>query len=236
MAVSAQGGRPHEIARPDCASGRGVPCHPSCCPAAARSCSRFTRAMASRLAAMDLRTGAITRFDQPGFGPQWVDGGFVVLGNADGTLIALPFDPEGVRATGPPVTIARDVLAAGTPIPRGPRCRRADRSFIRGPAGVSRGELVLVSRSGQATPLTPDPRTSRARASPPTAGGSRSASRTRPVRPRRVGARCRPARVVAPHDRRHQQSPDLDAGRPARGVLEQRRSVVDRGRRQRASG
>ena len=40
----------------------------------------------SRLAAMDLRTGVITRFDQPGFAPQWVNGGFVVLGNPDGTL------------------------------------------------------------------------------------------------------------------------------------------------------
>ena len=48
---------------------------------------------------MDLRTGAITRLDQPGFGPQWVDAGFVVLGNADGTLIALPFDPD---KCGPP--------------------------------------------------------------------------------------------------------------------------------------
>ena len=49
---------------------------------------------------MDLRTRAITRFDQPGFAPQWVDAGFVVLGNPDGTLIALPFDPA---RCGPPV-------------------------------------------------------------------------------------------------------------------------------------
>lgn len=50
---------------------------------------------------MDLRIGAVTRLDQPGFGPQWVNNGFVVLGNADGTLIALPFDAGHVRVTGP---------------------------------------------------------------------------------------------------------------------------------------
>ena len=64
------------------------------CRAAARSCSRSSTGAASRLAAMDLHTHAITRFDQPGFAPQWVDGGFVVLGNPDGRLIALPFDAE----------------------------------------------------------------------------------------------------------------------------------------------
>ena len=32
---------------------------------------------------------------QPGFAPQWVEGGFVVLGNADGTLNAVPFSPDG---------------------------------------------------------------------------------------------------------------------------------------------
>ena len=74
--------------------------HPSCCRAAAPSCSRSSRAQTSRLAALDLRTGAITRFDQTGFSPQWVDRGFVVLGNADGTLIALPFDAARVRPTG----------------------------------------------------------------------------------------------------------------------------------------
>ena len=55
----------------------------------------------SRLAALDLHTGAITRFDQPGFGPQWVNDGFVVLSNPDGTLIALPFDAKRRR---PPAT------------------------------------------------------------------------------------------------------------------------------------
>ena len=48
----------------------------------------------SRLAALNLDTHAITRFDQPGFSPQWVAAGFVTLGSSDGSLIALPFDAK----------------------------------------------------------------------------------------------------------------------------------------------
>ena len=70
--------------------------------------STFTES-GSRLAALDLDTHAITRFDQPGFSPQWVDAGFVTLGSSDGSLIALPFDARRGRPNGPPVTITRDV-------------------------------------------------------------------------------------------------------------------------------
>jgi hypothetical protein len=96
------------------------------------------RGAASRLAAIDLKTGKITRLDQAGFGPQWVDGGFLVLSNADGSLTALPFDPERVRSTGPPVTIARDVSQPDAYSP-GPRSRPRDRSSIPAPAGWCRG-------------------------------------------------------------------------------------------------
>ena len=104
---------------------------------------------------MDLRTGAITRFEQPGFGPQWVDGGFVVLGNADGTLIALPFDPKQVRPTGPPVTIARDVSQPDPYSTRAAVSATGSIVYPRSGGGVPR-RLMLVSRAGQATPLTPD--------------------------------------------------------------------------------
>ena len=108
MAVSAQGGRPNEFARPDSASEE-VFRAPILLPGRRTVLFSIYKGAASTLAAMDLRTRAITRFDQPGFGPHWVDGGFVVLGSPDGTLIALPFDPARVRPTGPPVTITRDV-------------------------------------------------------------------------------------------------------------------------------
>ena len=156
MAVSAQGGRPHEFARPDSASGEAFR-SPLLLPGRRTVLFSAYRGAASRLAAMDLRTGAITRFEQPGIVPQWVDGGFVVLGNADGTLIALPFDPDRVRPTGPPVTIARDV-AQRDPY-SSPAAVSATGSIVyrKSGGGVPR-RLMLVSRTGQATPLTPDPK------------------------------------------------------------------------------
>ena len=144
------------------------------------------RGAASGLAAVDLRTGAITRFEQPGFGPQWVDGGFVVLGNADGTLIALPFDPEQVRPTGPPVTIARDV---SQPDPYSTRAA-VSASWIDRLSAVRRRCAAAIDAGvarGTGDPAhTRARRGMRTRASPPTAGVSRSTSPTRSFRSRDV--------------------------------------------------
>jgi serine/threonine-protein kinase len=156
MAISAQGGRPHQFARPDAASGEAFR-SPILLPGRRTVLFSVYQGAASRLAAVDLRTGAITRFDQPGFGPQWVEGGFVVLGNADGTLIALPFDPGKVRPTGPPVTIARDVSQPDAYSSRAAVSAAGSIIYPRSGGGVSR-RLMQVSRSGQATPLTPDPK------------------------------------------------------------------------------
>ena len=94
---------------------------------------------------------------------------------------------------------------------------------------------MLVSRSGQATPLAPEPKAyALTRATLPTAGGSRSTSPTRSPSSRDVWVLdVGRARVVAPHDQRHQRQAHLDPGRAAGGVLEQRRPVVGRGRRER---
>ena len=154
MAVSAQGGRPHEFARPDSTSGEAFRA-PILLPRRRTVLFSLYRGAASRLAALDLRTGAVTRFDQPGFGPQWADDGFVVLGNPDGTLIALPFDPDRVRPTGPPVSIARDALQPDPYSVRVAVSASGSILYPRAGGSVSR-RLMLVSRSGQTTPLTPD--------------------------------------------------------------------------------
>jgi tRNA A-37 threonylcarbamoyl transferase component Bud32 len=156
MAVSAQGGRPHEFARPDPTSGEAFRT-PILLPGRRTVLFSVYRGPASRLAAMDLRTRAITRFDQPGFAPQWVDGGFVVLGNPDGTLIALPFDPKQVRPTGTPVTIARDASQPDAYSTRAAVSAGGAIIYPRSGGGAPR-RLMLVSRSGQATPLTLDPK------------------------------------------------------------------------------
>ena len=221
MAISAQGGSPHEFARPDSNSGEAFRT-PVLLPGGRTVLFSIYRGAASGLAAVDLRTGAITRFEQPGFGPQWVDGGFVVLGNADGTLIALPFDPKQVRPTGQPVTIARDVsqpdpystraAVSASWIDRLSAVRRRCAAAI--DAGVARGtgDPAHTRHEGVCEPALLSRR-------PACRGLHR---RPDHFEPRRVGARCRPALVVAPHDQRHQRQAHLDAGWTARRVLEQR--------------
>jgi serine/threonine-protein kinase len=154
MAVSAQGGRPQEFARPKSLSGEAFRT-PILLPGRRTVLFSIYKGAASTLAAMDLRTRAITRFDQPGFGPQWVDAGFVTLGNRDGTLMALPFDAEEARPTGPPVTIAHDVSQPDAFSSRAAVSARGSIVYPRSGGGAPR-RLMLVSRSGQATPLTPD--------------------------------------------------------------------------------
>ncbi len=156
MAVPAQGGSPREFARPGRASGEAFR-HPLLLPGRRTILFSIYKGPASTLAAMDLRTRAITRFDQPGFAPQWVDAGFVVLGNPDGTLIALPFDQDKVKPTGPPVTIARDVSQPDPYSVRAAVSASGSIVYPRSGGGAPR-RLMLVSRSGQATPLTPDPK------------------------------------------------------------------------------
>jgi serine/threonine-protein kinase len=156
MAVPAQGGRPHEFARPDNGSGEAFR-SPILLPGRRTVLFSIYKGVASTLGTLDLRTGTVTRFDQPGFCPQWVDDGFVTLGNQDGTLIALPFDPEKARPTGPPVTIARDVSQPDAYSTRAAVSAGGAIVYPQSGGGAPR-RLMLVSRSGQATPLTPDPR------------------------------------------------------------------------------
>jgi serine/threonine-protein kinase len=151
MAVSARGGPPHELARPDSGSGE-LYRSPILLPGRRTVLFSLFTGRVSRLAALDLRTGAVTRFDQPGFSPQWVEAGFVVLGNPDGTLIALPFDPDRVRPTGPPVTIARDVWQPDPYVSRAAVSASGSIVYAQSGGNAPR-QLRLVSRSGQAAPL-----------------------------------------------------------------------------------
>ncbi|MFI5209093.1 MAG: protein kinase [Gemmatimonadales bacterium] len=152
MAVSARGGRPYEIARPAMGSGELFR-SPMLLPGRRTVLFSLFTGQSSRLAALDLRTGTITRFEQAGFSPHWVDKGYVVLGNGDGTLIALPFDAARVRPISPPVTVVRDVQQPDAFSMRAGISGAGSIVYVRSGANSS-GQLTLVSRSGTATPLT----------------------------------------------------------------------------------
>jgi eukaryotic-like serine/threonine-protein kinase len=151
MAVSARGGTPYEIARPDTGSTdafRG----PILVPGTRTVLFAAFTGASSRLAALNLETGAITRWDQPGFSPQWVAAGFVTLGSADGSLIALPFDAKRGRPSGPPVTIAREVLQPDAFVSRAAVSASGAVVYPQFGGDAPRN-LVLVGRSGSAVPI-----------------------------------------------------------------------------------
>jgi hypothetical protein len=151
MAVSARGGRPVEIARPDTGSTdafRG----PILLPGTRTVLFSLFSGSGNRLAALDLDTHAITRFDQPGFSPQWVAAGFVTLGSSDGSLIALPFDAKRAEPTGPPVTITRDVSQPDAYVSRAAVSASGAVVYPQAGGGSPR-RIALVGRAGSATLL-----------------------------------------------------------------------------------
>jgi serine/threonine-protein kinase len=150
MAVSARGGRPYEIARPDSAIDalRG----PILVPDTRTVLFSAFSGSSSRLAALNLDTHAITVFDQQGFTPQWVAAGFVTLTSSDGSMIAVPFDAKRGRPTGAPVTIARDMSQPDAFVSRA--AVSASGAILYPQAGaIGPRRLALVDRSGSVSLL-----------------------------------------------------------------------------------
>ncbi len=156
MAVSARGGTAYEVARPDSGSGEAFRA-PILLPGTRTVLFSLFVGNTSRLAALDLTSRKITRFDQSGFSPQWVDAGYVTLGSADGGLIALPFDRKRGLPTGPPVVIARDVSQPDGFSSRAAVSRSGAIVYARA-GGARPRDLILMSRSGQARTLSAEPR------------------------------------------------------------------------------
>ncbi len=154
--VPAQGGIPRIFATPDSGSGEAFR-SPMLLPGERTVLFALFKGRTSRLAALNLDNGVITRFEQVGFSPQWVDRGFVVLGNRDGSLIALPFDAHRARPTGAPVTIARDINQSNAFVTTAGVSASGFIVYPQSGASALR-QLMLVSRSGQATPLGSEPR------------------------------------------------------------------------------
>jgi eukaryotic-like serine/threonine-protein kinase len=155
MSVPARGGTAHELANSH--SPLEAYRSPILLPGTRTVLFSLFTGTSSRLAALDLGTGHITRFDQPGFTPQWVDAGFVVVGTPGGSLLAVPFDKKHLRPTGPPVTIARDVSQPDVFAARAAVSRSGAIIYSQG-GGALRRNLLLVSRAGQVSPLPGEPR------------------------------------------------------------------------------
>jgi len=108
MAVPASGGTAHVIAAPDSGSTDAYRT-PILLPDRRTVLFTLRSGESDWLAALDGRTGVVTRFEQAGSNPRWVSSGYVVLANLNQSLVAVPFDLRTRRPTGPSVPIADHV-------------------------------------------------------------------------------------------------------------------------------
>jgi len=153
MVVPAAGGAARVLLRPD--SGRAEAyMYPEYLPNG-RALLFYTRGSEDHLAALDLRTGAVKRFEQAGFNPHYVSSGHVILATRTGTLIAVPFDAARLEVTGSPVPVAEDVVVGGSGAAKLGVSRDGDFAYQVGQAGVA--ELAMVDRSGAVRPLPAEP-------------------------------------------------------------------------------
>jgi hypothetical protein len=156
MAVSARGGTAYEVARPDSSSGEAWR-SPVLLPGTRTVLFANFIGNRSQLAALDLDSREVTRFDQAGFTPRWVDAGFVTLGSADGALLALPFDKDRAKPAGPAITIVRDVSQPDAFTSRAAVSRSGSIVYAQSGSAVPR-ELIRVSRSGQVSRIASQPK------------------------------------------------------------------------------
>jgi len=110
MEVPAAGGRPRQLAKPD--SGESFR-WPDVLPGGRTVLFTVFRQGTVRLAALNRRTGALKRLQQPGAYPRYVSAGYVVLSDPSGIVSAVPFNTRRLEVTGAAVPIT-DKLSTGT--------------------------------------------------------------------------------------------------------------------------
>ncbi len=152
--VPAAGGTPERVARPDSGSGMSYR-WPDPLPDGRAVLLTVVSRGAPSLAAVTLPDGRLHQLGQPGMYPRWVEGGFLVFLQQDGTLFAAPFDAKRLRLSGPPVPIAEGVRY-GPAFPGKLGVSRTGTIVYHGGESGSR-ELVLVERGGpeSVVPLPP---------------------------------------------------------------------------------
>jgi eukaryotic-like serine/threonine-protein kinase len=98
------------------------------------------------LGAVLLPDTTVREFGLAGMYPRWVEGGFLVYLQEDGTLFGAPFDPETVKLTGAPVPIA-EAVRFGPAFPGKLAVSRTGTVVYFG-GSPSQRELVLTRRDG----------------------------------------------------------------------------------------
>jgi serine/threonine-protein kinase len=156
MAVSAAGGPPRVLATPESSSAETYR-FPTLLPDRRTVLFTIRTRDTDRLAALDLRSGRITRFEQLGSDPNYVESGYVVLGNRDGSVVAVPFDLGRRRPSGQPVTIVNDAIV--DPVGTLQAGVSTDGHLVYAQRGaVSDRHLTVVGRDGRSSDVPGAPR------------------------------------------------------------------------------
>jgi len=153
--VSAAGGRPADLAQPDSTHPTSYR-WPAFLPDGRAVVFTNVTDSGPSLWAVTLGDGRVRPLDQPGMSPQYVDGGYLVYTEQDGTVFARGFDAGKLRFTGPPQPIVGGVDMGGAAVAK-MAVARTGALVYRGGDRSDLRELALVDRDGRALAL-PAPR------------------------------------------------------------------------------
>jgi Tol biopolymer transport system component/tRNA A-37 threonylcarbamoyl transferase component Bud32 len=148
----AAGGRPTELTVPDTARD-AVHAWPHFLPDGKNVLFQIRgQDQVVRVAAVNLQTRAVKRFDQTGTNPRYVNSGHVVLANIDGTITATQFDSRRLEFTGSAAPIAEGVLVGPAGAAKLGISWNGSFAYATGQSGVR--SMALVDRRGAVQPLS----------------------------------------------------------------------------------
>jgi hypothetical protein len=162
MKVSATGGDPQVLTRPDVDHGEQDHFWPSVLPGARAvlftvvAASGAGAAENAQVAVLDLKTGQRKILVRGGSHAEYVETGHLIYG-LEGTLRAVRFDPERLETLGDPVSVLDQVVTTGTGAADFGVSRQGMLVYIPGTGpGVAR-LLVWVNRQGLEEPIKAPP-------------------------------------------------------------------------------
>ena len=159
--VSADGGAPVVLTRPDRALGEANHWWPELLPdgqAVLYTVTATTGGLdAASIAVLDLRSGRQTILLRAGSHAQYAPSGHLVYAAA-GTLRAVGFDARGLSLVGTPIPVVPQVLTTTAGAVEAELAREGTLVYVAGDAGSSGRTLVWVDRQGHETPLAAPPR------------------------------------------------------------------------------
>ncbi|MFI5311009.1 MAG: protein kinase [Gemmatimonadales bacterium] len=158
VTVPATGGQPRLLAVPDTVAGDRYLTNPVALPdgeTALIGLQPIGGIPRTKLAAVSMKTGKLTRFDVVGLQPLGVADGLLIYATVAGAVFGVPFDAAKLRITGDPVALGINVLLRAGGVADAALSPAG--TFVAQSGSVS-GQVGLVDMSGQFRPLMPDPR------------------------------------------------------------------------------